>query len=63
MSATILPHPALTGAQLERLRDREGLEIEHLGNALFRLVQTSAPRRSLLRIARRDDRRPDPEAA
>lgn len=71
MSASLLPHPALTGAQLERLCDREGLAIEHLGNAMFRLIQTSAPR-PMLRIAqppdfRRDRRRftrqPDPEAA
>jgi len=70
MSASLLPHPALTGAQLERLCDREGLVIEHLGNALFRLVKTSAPRVGRIALPddyRRDRRRfarqPNPEAA
>jgi hypothetical protein len=70
MSAALLPHPALTGAQLERLCDREGLVIEHLGDAIFRLIQTSAPRIGRIALAgdcrherRRFDRRPGSEAA
>jgi hypothetical protein len=70
MNAAILPHPALTGAQLERLCDREGLVIEHLGNAIFRLIQTSAPRVGRIALPedcrherRRFDRHSGPEAA
>lgn len=52
LSAVVLPHPALTGAQLECLCAREGLVVEHLGDAIFRLIQTSACKpQAMLRIA------------
>lgn len=70
--AVVIPHPSLTGDQVELLCRREGLELAHLGRARFALVQTSAPAQTMLRIAappdfRRDRRRlprgRDPEAA
>jgi len=71
MSALILPHPAMTAAQIELVCRRRGLALAHLGRERFVLVQTSAPE-TMLRIAltpdyrderRRHPRRPDPEAA
>ena len=56
--ALVLPHPAMTAVQCEQLCAREGLALAHLGQARLMLVQTSAPKRVELRIAR-----PDPEAA
>jgi hypothetical protein len=50
MSATVLPHPAMTAAQCDLVCRREGLAVAHLGNARLVLVQTSAPREVLLRI-------------
>ena len=52
MSALILPHPALTAAQLELLCRREGLALARLGRDRFVLVQTSAPRVTMLRVDR-----------
>lgn len=70
--ALIHPHPSLTAEQIELLCRREGLELANLGRERFALVQTSAPRQTMLRIAtppdfrrerRRFDRTPDPEVA
>jgi len=71
--ALILPHPSLTGQQIDLLCRREGLALAHLGRERFVLVQTSALPQTTLRIATppdlRRERRPldrppqDPEAA
>jgi hypothetical protein len=57
--AVVLPHPMLTGAQIDVLCRREGLALEHLGQARYRLVQTPARRQPMLRIAAPSE----PEAA
>jgi hypothetical protein len=54
VSALILPHPAMTAAQCELVCRREGLALAHLGRARLVLVQTSAPRQTVLRVARPD---------
>jgi hypothetical protein len=57
----------MTAAQCELLCDREGLEVVHRGWGRLELVQTSAHRRPMLRIALTPDRRAprgtEPEAA
>jgi len=56
--AQILPHPSLTGAQVELLCRREGLVLGRLDRDRFVLIPTANRPGPMLRIAR-----PDPEAA
>jgi hypothetical protein len=59
--AVVLPHPILTGAQIDILCRREGLALERLGQMRYRLVQMRARREITPRIA--SPRYDGPEAA
>lgn len=49
--AQILPHPSLTGAQVELLCRREGLVLARIGRDRFVLLATSKRPQTMLRIA------------
>jgi hypothetical protein len=51
-SALVVPHPAMTGEQIELLCRREGLALAHLGRERFVLVHTASRPQTMLRIAR-----------
>jgi len=56
VSALVIPHASMTGAQIELLCRREGLALARLGRDRFVLLPTANAPETMLRIAVDNDR-------